>query len=102
TCALPISQIGWDQVFGTVAPAGTATVALLDTGVDAFHSDLAGKVVPGTSILDGSNGMTDPSGHGTWLAGIIAAQTDNVPVEGIAGGAYRGVTVMPVQGLNGR
>src|SRR5437879_9230890 len=96
--ALP--QIGWDQVFGKVAPAGTATVALLDTGVDAFHPDLAGKVVPGTSILDGSNGMTDPSGHGTWLAGIIAAQTDNVPVEGIAGVAYAGVTVMPVTVLN--
>src|SRR5437773_2250791 len=96
--ALP--QIGWDQVFGTVAPAGTATVALLDTGVDAFHPDLAGTVVPGTSILDGSNGMTDPSGHGTWLAGIIAAQTDNVPVEGIAGVAYAGVTVMPVTVLN--
>src|SRR3989449_948458 len=96
--ALP--QIGWDQVFGKVAPAGTATVALLDTGVDAFHPDLAGQVVPGTSILDGSNGMTDPSGHGTWLAGIIAAQTDNVPVEGIAGVAYAGVTVMPVTVLN--
>src|SRR3989441_2755878 len=96
--ALP--RIGWDQVFGKVAPAGTATVALLDTGVDALHPDLAGKVVPGTSILDGSNGMTDPSGHGTWLAGIIAAQTDNVPVEGIAGVAYAGVTVMPVTVLN--
>src|SRR5436309_3127645 len=96
--ALP--QIGWDHVFGTVAPAGTATVALLDTGVDAFHPDLAGKVVPGTSILDGSNGMTDPSGHGTWLAGIIAARTDNVPVEGIAGVAYAGVTVMPVTVLD--
>src|SRR3989442_1081746 len=44
--------------------------------------------------------MTDPSGHGTWLAGIIAAQTDNVPVEGIAGVAYAGVTVMPVTVLN--
>src|SRR3989441_271590 len=32
--ALP--QIGWDQVFGTVAPAATATVALLDTGVDVI------------------------------------------------------------------
>src|SRR5436309_3208910 len=96
--ALP--QIGWDQVFGTVAPAGTATVALLDTGVDAIHPDLTGTVVPGTSILDGSNGMTDLSGHGTWLAGIIAAQTDNVPVEGVAGVAYAGVTVMPVTVLN--
>src|SRR5438105_9696894 len=96
--ALP--KIAWDQVFGNVTPTGTARVALLDTGVDALHPDLAGKVVPGTSILDGSNGMTDPSGHGTWLAGIIAAQTDNVPVEGIAGVAYAGVTVIPVTVLN--
>jgi Subtilase family/Bacterial Ig-like domain (group 3)/Bacterial cadherin-like domain/Bacterial Ig domain len=96
--ALP--RIAWDQVFGNVTPTGTARVALLDTGVDALHPDLAGKVVPGASILDGSNGMTDPSGHGTWLAGIIAAQTDNVPVEGIAGVAYAGVTVMPVTVLN--
>src|SRR5438445_8686238 len=96
--ALP--KIAWDQVFGNVTPTGTAKVALLDTGVDALHPDLAGKVVPGTSILDGSNGMTDPSGHGTWLAGIIAAQTDNVPVEGIAGVAYAGVTVIPVTVLN--
>src|SRR5438445_4612337 len=96
--ALP--RIAWDQVFGNVTPSGTAKVALLDTGVDALHPDLAGKVVPGTSILDGSNGMTDPSGHGTWLAGIIAAQTDNVPVEGIAGVAYTGVTVLPVTVLN--
>lgn len=96
--ALP--RIGWDQVFGSVTPKGTSKVALLDTGVDAFHPDLAGKVAPGTSLLDGSNGMTDPSGHGTWLAGIIAAQTDNVPVDGIAGVAYTGVTVMPVTVLN--
>ncbi len=96
--ALP--RIAWDQVFGNVTPTGTARVALLDTGVDALHPDLAGKVVPGTSILDGSNGTTDPSGHGTWLAGIIAAQTDNVPVEGIAGVAYAGVTVLPVTVLN--
>src|SRR5437870_7069112 len=96
--ALP--RIAWDQVFGNVTPTGTAKVALLDTGVDALHPDLSGKVVPGTSILDGSNGMTDPSGHGTWLAGIIAAQTDNVPVEGIAGVAYAGVTVIPVTVLN--
>ena len=92
--ALP--QIGWDQVFGTVTPTGTATVAVLDTGIDAQHPDLAGNVVAGTSILDGSNGLTDPNGHGTALAGIVAALTDTVPVEGIAGVGYAGVRVMPV------
>ena len=92
-------QIGWDQVFGVVNPTGSAKVALLDTGVDASHPELAGKVVAGTSILDGSDGLTDPSGHGTWLAGIIAARTNN-GLEGIAGVAYAGVQVMPVTVLN--
>ena len=86
--ALP--KIGWHQVFGVITPTGSAKVALLDTGLDASHPELAGKVVAGTSMLDGSKGMTDPSGHGTWLAGIIAAQTDTVPVEGIAAGLRSG------------
>ena len=96
--ALP--RIGWDQVFGVVMPAGSAKVAVLDTGVDATHPELADKVLAGTSILDGSNGMTDPSGHGTWLAGIIAAQTDTIPGDGIAGVGYAGVKILPVTVLN--
>ena len=90
--ALP--KIGWDQVFGTITPAGSATVAVLDTGVDASHGELAGKLITCASILDGSDCTIDPHGHGTWLAGIIAAKTDNT--EGMAGVGYDGVKIMPV------
>ena len=93
-----IPQIGWDVVYGTVAPTGTATVAVLDTGLDARHPDLAGRVISGVSILDGSDGTTDPSGHGTWLAGIVAANTGSL--EGIAGVGYAGVRVLPVTVLD--
>ena len=72
--ALP--QIGWDLVFGSVLPTGTAKVAVLDSGINALHPDLAGRVVPGMSILDGGDGRTDANGHGTWVAGIVAANTD--------------------------
>lgn len=72
-----LPRIGWDQLYGTVGIAGTSTVAALDTGVDATHPDLDGVVLPGTSVLDGSNGLSDPNGHGTWMAGIVAAETDN-------------------------
>ncbi len=89
--ALP--QISWDQVYGSVTTSGTATVAVLDTGIDASHPDLSGVLVPGTSILDLSTGMTDSNGHGTWMAGIIAAVPNT---EGIAGVAFSGVRVMPV------
>ena len=93
-----LPQIGWDSVFGTVDPAGSAVVALLDTGVDASHPDLAGQLVAGRSMLDSSAGTTDPNGHGTAMAGIIAARTDNA--EGIAGIGYAGVKVMPVTVLD--
>ena len=89
-----LPKIGWDQAFGTVTPTGSATVAILDTGVDAAHPDLAGAVLPGTSILDGTDGRSDPNGHGTWMAGIVAASTDNG--IGIAGVGYAGVRVLPV------
>lgn len=89
-----LRKIGWDSVFGSSAPTGTAVVAVLDTGVDASHPDLGGAVISGASIVDGSDGRTDPNGHGTWMAGIIAAAPDNG--IGIAGVAYAGVKIMPV------
>ena len=81
---------------------GRATVAILDTGVDASHPDLAGVVVPGKNIITGSgDGTCDPNGHGTAMAGIVAAETNNG--DGIAGVGYAGVKVMPVTvlGANG-
>ena len=94
-----LARIGWDQVYGSLVPSGSATVAVLDTGVDAGHADLAANVVPGTSILDpGSNGASDSNGHGTEMAGIVAASTDNG--EGMAGIGYAGVNVMPVTVLD--
>ena len=89
----------WDQVYGTVNPAGSATVAILDTGVDASHPDLAGAVVPGKNIITNSgDGTADPNGHGTAMAGIVAASTNNG--IGIAGVGYAGVKVMPVTVLD--
>ena len=94
--ALP--KIAWDQAFGTVAPISWTKVAILDTGIEGSHADLAGTLVAGTSIIDDSNGITDPNGHGTWLAGIVAAKTNNV--LGMAGVGFDYVQVMPVKVLD--
>ncbi len=88
--ALP--KIGWDQVFGT-SIGGSATVAIFDTGVDGSQPELAGKLVAGTSLLE-TSATTDPNGHGTAMAGIVAAGTNNG--SGIAGVGYDGVRIMPV------
>src|SRR5439155_308400 len=89
-----LPRIGWDQVYGTVSPSGSATVAILDTGIDASHPCVSGNFFAGTSVLYGSNGETDANGHGTWMAGIVAAATNNG--AGIAGVGYAGVRVQPV------
>src|SRR5438034_9843575 len=84
-----LPQIGWDQAFGTVTPSGSATVAILDTGVDASHNDLDANIVTGNSQLAGTTWNTDPNGHGTAMAGIVAAETNNG--LGIAGLGFAGV-----------
>ncbi|MFH1843872.1 MAG: S8 family serine peptidase, partial [bacterium] len=93
-----LPKIGWDWVYNNVSPNGGATVAILDTGVDAQHPELAQKVIDGFSVFDTidttTKGKTDPNGHGTMLAGIVAAQTNNT--LGIAGVAYTGVQIIPV------
>ena len=93
-----LTRIGWPTVYSTLTPTGTATVALLDTGVDGTHPDLQGNLSPGASFLDDGDGLTDPAGHGTQLAGLIAAVADNQ--QGIAGVAFSGVKVMPVRVLD--
>lgn len=74
------------------------TVAVLDTGVDGAHADLSGVVVQGTDFVSsGGNGWADGHGHGTHVAGIVAAVGNNA--RGVAGLA-QGVTVLPVRVLN--
>jgi subtilisin family serine protease len=48
-------------------------VAVLDTGVDHTHPDLAGRLVPGISLVGDAQ---DRNGHGTHVAGIIALHSD--------------------------
>lgn len=54
------------------------TVAVVDSGVDGGHPDLAGQVLPGIDLVaQGGDGRTDPVGHGTTVAGLIAGRNDD-------------------------
>ncbi len=59
-------------------------VAVIDSGVDAAHPELAGKVLGAKSFVGGS-ARTDDLGHGTFVAGLIAAGVDNgIGIAGLA------------------
>ena len=58
-------------------------VAVLDTGVMASHPDLVGRVLKGYDFVNNDGHAGDDNGHGTWVAGIIAAKANNG--YGIAG-----------------
>jgi serine protease len=75
------------------------TVAVIDTGVDAAHADLAGQVLPGVDLVAKTEGVsTDPNGHGTHVAGTIAALTGNgVGVGSVAPDAR----ILPIRVLDG-
>ncbi|SDO57050.1 S8 family serine peptidase [Halobacillus aidingensis] len=57
-------------------------IAVLDTGVNADHPDLKGKILPGYNFLDDTTDSSDDHGHGTHIAGLITANANN---EGIVG-----------------
>ncbi|MDE0162528.1 MAG: S8 family serine peptidase, partial [Acidimicrobiaceae bacterium] len=63
-------------------PAGAEVkVAVIDTGVDGTHQDLVSSLLPGKGRVPGSDdpddGRVDPDGHGTHVAGIVAAEAQN-------------------------
>ncbi|KON80960.1 S8 family serine peptidase [Azoarcus sp. PA01] len=63
-------------------------IAILDSGVDSRHPDLAGKLLPGWNFYDGNSNTADVTGHGTKVAGTAAAASNNsVGVASVAGGA---------------
>ncbi len=69
-------------------------VAVLDSGVRADHPDLSGKIVSGYDFFSNDANTTDDVGHGTGVAGIIAARgNDGI---GIAGAAWN-VKIMPIK-----
>ncbi|MEQ4305019.1 type VII secretion-associated serine protease mycosin [Plantactinospora sp. B6F1] len=81
-----------------VASGKGVTVAVVDSGVDASHADLAGQVLPGIDLVEGiGDGQTDPVGHGTTVAALIAGRNDDT--RGVAGLAPK-AKILPVRVLD--
>ncbi|MFG3582389.1 type VII secretion-associated serine protease mycosin [Micromonospora chersina] len=99
--ARPVAEQPWPQqryAPDRLAPLATGAgvvVAVVDSGVDRSHPQLAGRVLDGVDLLDpGGDGTRDCAGHGTGVASIIAA----APRPGVA---FRGLApdarILPVR-----
>ena len=90
-----IRRVG--AVSGTQAHAGSGVgVAVLDTGIDLANRDLA--AVSGTNCIKPGTPAADDNGHGTHVAGTIAARNAGTGVVGVA----PGTTLYAVKVLNAK
>ncbi len=85
----------WDLTFGSYS----IVVAVIDTGVDLGHPEFAGRLLPGYDYVNGDNSPNDDNGHGTHVAGLIAAAANNG--TGVAGLAAN-VKLLPLKVLDSR
>jgi thermitase len=98
----------WSQQWGTVKTAtntawetttgsSSVVIAELDTGVDFAHPDLQGAFVAGYDFVNRDTNPADDNGHGTNVAGVLAARANNS--VGIAGQCWK-CSIMPVKVLS--
>jgi thermitase len=67
------ASTGWDMATGTPA----VPIAIIDSGVDPLHPDLAENLIPGYNFVSGNSDTHDVYGHGTAVAGATAALCNN-------------------------
>lgn len=94
-----LKQIGAQSAWGAVREQTDLTIAIVDTGIDLDHPDLKGNLVPGTNLVHPNEPPDDDNGHGTSVAGVIAATGNNgIGVSGILWKAK----LMPIKALDYR
>ena len=87
-------NINLPKAWGLTEGSSEIVVAVLDSGVDTTHPDLRDQLVPGYDFGRNTTQVIDESGHGTHVAGTIAARSNNA--VGVAGVAQKS-KIMPVR-----
>ena len=93
----PVTGISYQWAYDAIAagPAIAAVgggsqfpVAVVDTGIEVAHPDLAGRIIGTYSAVDGGADVTDQLGHGTFVAGLISS----IDANGVGGKGAAGAT----------
>lgn len=77
-----ITRVGGGQIY-----TGTGRAWVIDSGVDLTHPDLNVDAASGVSFVSYTTSPNDDNGHGTHVAGTIAAKKNGTGVVGVAAGA---------------
>ena len=83
-----ISRIGSRLVNAMGNTGKGIKIGILDTGVDYTHPDLSNNYKGGYNFIDNNTDAKDYNGHGTHVAGIIAAEDNDIGVVGVAPDAH--------------
>jgi subtilisin family serine protease len=78
-----VNRIDAEYAWPDYTGAGV-NVAVVDTGIDYTHPDLDGNCKGGINIINPRKSYKDDNGHGTHVAGIIAAEDNDIGVVGVA------------------
>ncbi|MDU0460705.1 MAG: S8 family serine peptidase, partial [Geobacteraceae bacterium] len=100
TVSDPLYQDQWyaaatriESVWPTIKSTALVTVAVIDTGVQAGHPDLSGRTLKGYDFTTNNPDANDDNGHGTFVSGIIAANSNNIGIRGL----YNNARILPVK-----
>lgn len=96
-----LARIGALAAWETTTGQSDVLVAVLDSGVQAEHPDLGGRIVSGYDFISGDADPADDFGHGTAVAGaVVAAVNNGIGVAGVAPGCrVLAVKVMNASGF---
>lgn len=89
-----LESIGLSQAWDITTGRANIIIAILDTGVASDHPDLAGKVISGWNTFNNSPDTDDVAGHGTAVAGVAAALSNNR--TGVTGVSWQS-PIMPIR-----
>lgn len=78
-----ISKIQGDMTY-SLTTANTVKVGILDSGIELSHPDLINNIKGSFNTLKRNGSANDEYGHGTHVAGIIAASNNSIGVVGVA------------------
>jgi subtilisin family serine protease len=80
-----LPRIHSPQAWGITTGAASVVIAVIDSGVDSTHPDLASKLVAGWNFVGNNADTSDVLGHGTAVAGTVAAASNNnIGVAGVS------------------